>query len=396
MELRTVPIGCVRIPANRGRREFRDIAGLAESLKTKGFIHPITCRVGEEPGTYELIAGERRYRAAILASLAEIPIVVLDNVSDLDAKQLELEENIERANMSWQEQASLHHQIDALRRKKDASWTQKQTAELVSVSEATISRQIKIAEKLNKMPELVDKIIHLPMNAAIKVIEQHELTKADKAQQHSKFLDTTANLQLGNCLDLIESVPSNSVDLWICDPPTINVPQTLSLLRELSPSICRVLRPGSHWYCFVPLNHVEQYLNALAPLEVFLPILIWDSGRSSDNGTGYNYLSRGHGIIFGHKPPRGRKLKRAMHNVISSPAVPAKLRMHDDEKPHALIRTLLEQSTQDGNTVLDTFAGSGVTLKVARSLNCRSIGFEIDPGVWTRAQLKLNESLLGD
>jgi ParB family chromosome partitioning protein len=88
----------------RTRMDPESIAELAESIKSQGLIQPILVRPAES-GHYEIIAGERRWRAAQLAGLEEVPVVVRD-VPDRTALAMALIENIQRENLNPLEEAA--------------------------------------------------------------------------------------------------------------------------------------------------------------------------------------------------------------------------------------------------------------------------------------------------
>jgi site-specific DNA-methyltransferase (adenine-specific) len=75
-----------------------------------------------------------------------------------------------------------------------------------------------------------------------------------------------------------------------------------------------------------------------------------------------------------------------MLNVLEYPGVPNNLRTYPTEKPPGLLKTLIQQSSSTGDTVLDPFAGSASTLRAARGLGRKSIGFEINQDSWKIGQ----------
>ena len=80
------------------RKKFKEetIQGLAQSIRTQGIIQPLVVRVSRRfPGNFELVAGERRWRALQLTDISEIP-VILKEVSDQDLLEVALLENIQR------------------------------------------------------------------------------------------------------------------------------------------------------------------------------------------------------------------------------------------------------------------------------------------------------------
>lgn len=95
-----VGIDAIQIPAQQPRRYFdpEKLEQLAESIKAHGIIEPLLVRP-LEAGRYELVAGERRYRAAKNIGLAEVPITVRD-LTDSEALQLALIENLQREDLN--------------------------------------------------------------------------------------------------------------------------------------------------------------------------------------------------------------------------------------------------------------------------------------------------------
>ena len=109
---RTLPIDLIDRNPRNPRRDFRDadLDELAASLKSHGLVQPIVVRpvhgstvMGSE-GRFEIIAGERRWRAAQRAGLHDVPVTILD-VSDREALELAIVENVQRADLNPVEEA---------------------------------------------------------------------------------------------------------------------------------------------------------------------------------------------------------------------------------------------------------------------------------------------------
>ncbi len=418
MNFQMVPIKNIVVKPDRGRKAFLRIEELSSSLKKNGFINPlcVTPTAGRE-GFYDLVAGERRYRAAILAGFKEVPITFKDSLSETEQKVIELEENTCREQLTWQEEAEINRQIHELKQSVDPEWTQQKTADLVNLSRNHVSLQISMAKKLNEDPTLKEKVKNLPINVAVKVLEQQEqVARMDRLTKAGK-IEITTDLRLGSCLDLIKQLPAASVDCVVTDPPygleklealreggnnrmpghqlmsehhNQDLDKVLELLRALAPELVRVLKPGAHFYCFTAMQYLGDFIKALAPLEFQPPALIWVRNKTTTIAYGYNYMSRAETIIYGYNPPRTKRLTKNMSNILEHDDVPANLRVYPTEKPLSLLKDLIQQSTMSGDTVLDLFAGSASTLKAARALGRKSIGFEINPDSWKRAQLYLS------
>lgn len=96
-----IPIPSIVLPNQQPRRYFdsQKMAHLVQSIKEHGVLEPLLVRVTPQLDIYELVAGERRYRAAIAAGLTEVPVTVRE-LSDEDALQIALIENLQREDLN--------------------------------------------------------------------------------------------------------------------------------------------------------------------------------------------------------------------------------------------------------------------------------------------------------
>ena len=112
--LREVPIGSITPNSFQPRDHFDEeqIASLAASIRELGVLQPILVRpVGDEGDSFELIAGERRWRAARRAGLATIPVLVRIDTSDPSSLEQALVENLHRADLNALEEAAAYQQL---------------------------------------------------------------------------------------------------------------------------------------------------------------------------------------------------------------------------------------------------------------------------------------------
>ena len=93
----------------RQKFDEKSLKELAQSIREKGIIQPITVRTRDKG--YELIAGERRLRAAKLAGLAEVPAHVLEIEDDVEMMEMALIENIQRENLNVVEEAEAYARL---------------------------------------------------------------------------------------------------------------------------------------------------------------------------------------------------------------------------------------------------------------------------------------------
>jgi ParB family transcriptional regulator, chromosome partitioning protein len=113
------------------------IAELAESIKAQGILQPLLVRP-RAGGGYELIAGERRLRAATAAGLAEVPVTVHE-VDDRGAMELALVENLQREDLDPVEEAAAYRRLLT-----EFDYTQEQLSQRVGKDRATISNQLRL------------------------------------------------------------------------------------------------------------------------------------------------------------------------------------------------------------------------------------------------------------
>ena len=134
------------------RKDFNREAleSLADSIAAMGVLQPIVVRENMQyPGTYEIIAGERRWRAAKIAGLSEIPAVVLDS-DELKTAQVALIENLQRENLNAIEEAMAY---DALIEKFDL--TQDQIAKQVGKSRSAVANTLRLLDLPDVIAEMV-------------------------------------------------------------------------------------------------------------------------------------------------------------------------------------------------------------------------------------------------
>jgi ParB family transcriptional regulator, chromosome partitioning protein len=145
-----VNIESIRPNPYQPRKQFNKTAleELCESIKQYGVIQPINVRKISS-NTYELVAGERRLRAATMAGLNEIPAIIV-NVDDNNSAVMALIENLQREDLSYMEEAEGYNNLIM-----DHSFTQEELAQKIGKSQSTIANKI----RLLKLPPLVKKII---------------------------------------------------------------------------------------------------------------------------------------------------------------------------------------------------------------------------------------------
>lgn len=137
---RALPIAKIRPNPLQPRKDFReeDLADLTTSLRTSGLLQPVTVRHAPLGGGYELIAGERRFRAAQRLGWTEIPAIIRD-VDDKVLLSLAMVENLQRADLNPIEEAEGYEQLI-----KDFSLTQQDVADIVGKDRSTVANTLRL------------------------------------------------------------------------------------------------------------------------------------------------------------------------------------------------------------------------------------------------------------
>ncbi|MFZ2067011.1 MAG: ParB/RepB/Spo0J family partition protein [Xanthobacteraceae bacterium] len=167
---RRLPTEALRPNARNPRRIFSDteLDELASSLRERGIIQPIVARaLRGVADTYEIIAGERRWRAAQRAGLHEVPVVIVE-ATDGEALQLAIIENVQRTDLNPLEEAEGYRALI-----RDFSHSQDDVARMVGKSRSHVANML----RLQTLPDRVREHIHsgrLSAGAARALIGHHD------------------------------------------------------------------------------------------------------------------------------------------------------------------------------------------------------------------------------
>lgn len=177
------------------RREFdpEALSQLADSIATHGLIQPIVVRSAGTDGLYQIIAGERRWRASKMAGLTEIPVIVKE-LDDSKAAQVALIENIQREDLNPIEEAAGYRSL-----MDEYSMTQEEVAKQVGKSRSAVANSTRLLDLPDGVKELVktgqlsaghakvllsvhdeDEMVRLALNTVSKSLSVRETEKAIK------------------------------------------------------------------------------------------------------------------------------------------------------------------------------------------------------------------------
>lgn len=228
-----------------------------------------------------------------------------------------------------------------------------------------------------------------------------------------------------DCMDVFKTMPENFIDVVVCDPPYKTTAYGASGLggmfgntkefatgrggfdynsldiNDYLTQLYRVMKPSAHGYLMTNQKNLYNFLDAFNKLEhrdadkgfsVF-KVLVWDKQSKIVN----RYYMDQHEYIIFFRKGRAKKINEVgTPSILSVPKIrnPSStdfkwIKIHPTIKPVELMRTLIRNSTQKGDTVLDFTMGSGFTGIAALSLDRNFIGIQIDPKYYLEAKRRI-------
>jgi DNA modification methylase len=416
-----IPLDSIDI-GDRVRQDFGDIDELARSISELGLIQPLV--INREN---KLIAGQRRLKALRRLGATElthsITFVYNDELDPLRLKAMEVEENVRRKNLTWQEEVlakkrlleimqELHGEPSGGRPRKtdivgetSPGFGINKLAALLGESNAQTSRDIELAQMIETAPQLAKMDTK---EAARRMLQLATAVAVSKAQRiDSKpgdLISNDATLIIGDFnVESPNHIADSSVDFVICDPPYgedsegmgPQSPQLLSkafedsrdatieLYKSLAKESFRVLRQDSFaMFFFGPRLYGHIIMACLsAGLDVDMVPLIWVKNNVI-NSSPYLRYSRSYEPILVARKGQPRLMRPSQRDVLQFDSV--QLRSQEEkkfyhaQKPVALIEKLILDTTVEDEMIVDFTAGSGTTGVAALKNKRKCILFEID------------------
>lgn len=404
----------INVKDGRFRSEFGEIEELAESIEKYGLIHP---PVIDEDNN--IIAGERRVRACKYLELEEIEVRLMDDLTELERREIELEENIQRKQFSWQEEVRAKKEIDQIKREIHGSkvkghetdgWGVTDTAKELDQSVGTVSQDIKLANAMDEYPEIAEeKNKHRAMKK-LKKLEEEKTYQEMLELMEDKELSDRFELHNQDCIEWLKERESNSVDLIIMDPPwgidmdtasqtakksgieyVDDIDEILFIVDKAIEEAYRVLKDDAHLYCFFGIRHYQLFKDLIIEngFQVDEVPLVWTKGQAGAPAKYRTYPSSYETIFFCYKGKRD--LNSGDNNHFNYKRPKNDDRVHSAQKPISLIRNFIENSSEPGDVVVDPFMGSGSTVAAAVLSDRQGIGIEMNETCYVKASEFIKE-----
>jgi len=407
---------------NRKREEYGDIDELSHSIKVKGMITPMAVQTTPNNNKpYLLVAGGRRYKAAELIGLKQVPVRVYEGeLTELDFREIELFENIHRKDLEWKERVRQEREIHLLQIEKygekistspDAKGhTLKDTGQMLGMSGEHVRQSIIIANTMDKFPQLFEGIkTKADASKIVKAISEKvikdEIVK--RVEEHKKVNPNKNNLSdffiLESFFHGVERIPKGSINLVEIDPPyaidLLNAKKTKHRNRNINygdsyneidiesyPNfIKKTLK-----LCYEVMTDHSWLIMWFAPEPWFEYMYSWiiEAGFTTrricgiwkkhigQNNRPELYLSNSYEMFFYAK--KGTPVIAKPHgSIFDFPPIPPQRKVHPTERPIELTNEIYSTFAFPGANILIPFLGSGNGLISANQLNMNAIGFEL-------------------
>lgn len=434
MRLHSIAVSDIVISTNRQRREItpEKLLELAGSIEKNGLICPVVVRKDADDNIV-LIAGERRIRAMMYIwdifngavrcgeyafESGHVPCIWQGEMDPLDAFEMELEENVRRVDLTWQERATATKQLIDLRRAQ-AARDGSAIPTLESIHEeihGTTSNVVSTRDQIAVATHLGDPDVAKAGSAkeAFKILKRKEQTAKNAAlaiEVGRTLTQASHDLHHGECLEVLADFPPETFDVILTDPPYgIDADQFSDsggrvsgahfyddswstwnkLITVLSPELFRLAKPQAHSYIFCDIDNfviLKQHLQT-AGWRVFRTPLIWVNPTAMRTPWPEHGPQRKYQIcLFAVKGDR--PVNRIYSDVLTHTSDDNL--GHQAQKPVALYQDLLARSIRPGDSVLDPFGGTGPILSAAHELKCRATYIEQDAAAYGIAVKRLQE-----
>ncbi|MDJ0943396.1 MAG: ParB/RepB/Spo0J family partition protein [Kiloniellales bacterium] len=254
-----VPVEFLHPGRLQPRRYFNEesLAALAESIRENGLLQPILVRRDpEQPDTFEIVAGERRWRAAQIAQLHEVPIVIRE-LSDAETLQLALIENVQREDLSPLEEADGYRQLMA-----EFSYTQDALANVIGKSRSHIANTLRLLNLSEPVRELLTegKLSAGHARALLNAEAPEKLAR----KVVDKGLSVRETERLANQTKAKDSAPKKAARVAAeKDPNTVALERDLSALLGLKVSVTFHGSGGALTIHYNTLDQLDDVLHRL-------------------------------------------------------------------------------------------------------------------------------------
>lgn len=352
-----------------------DVDAIAESLKARGQYRPIVVNIGTHAShDYEILAGNHTYLAAKKLGWKTIQATTVD-VDDDQAAQIVLADN-RLADLGGYDDETLSALLSDVSSLDGLGWSQDDVDELAAALEPERDdSEVEDVEVPDDAPQRVKR-------GEIWVLGEHRLMCGDSTKPE----------------DMRKLLGGGEADLWLTDPPynvaivgktkkhlTIendswaNDDEFVEFLRKAFVTALDVLKPGCAFYVWFAQTQAENFLAAADKAGMTIrQTLIWAKSTFSLGRQDYQWKHEP--CLYGWKDGASHRwFSDRKQTTVLEFEKPARNAEHPTMKPVPLMAYEIRNSSRAGDTVLDSFGGSGSTLMACEQTGRKCVTMELDP-----------------
>jgi ParB/RepB/Spo0J family partition protein len=384
----------------RQRQEDLNVDDLIPSIRDRGLINPIVIKRDGE-----LVAGERRLTAVRSLGWTHISVQFVEDLDPIVLHLIELEENVKRKNLTWQEECLAVKRYHELQSSLDPEWTQESSAEALGVTQAYISQHIDIGTEIAAGNTRVAEAPKLSTARSITIRAAQRKRNSVIAEILDEPEDRSIPLINEDFIEWAKAYSGPKFNFLHCDfPYGVNADEHNQgsasnhggyadgfdvyerLIEALRASMDSVVAESAHIMFWFSMDYYEFTRLALSDMgwRVNPFPLIW---HKSDNTGILPDVKRGPRRIYetAFFGSRGDRFVVApISNVVAHPVTKT---IHMSEKPVAMLKNFFRMFVDSNSMVLDPTCGSGNSIKAAQQSGASfSLGIEKDEEFFTLAK----------
>ena len=422
-----IKIEDIKVESERLRKEFKDLDKLKASIEEYGLLQPLL--VDRE---MRLIAGERRLKAITELGWSEVEVTFTDEVEEWRKVAMELEENLQRSNLTWQEEVDAKLYIhtlyqkrfgESIQGKKDHGWSIDDTAELLGESHGSTSMDIQLAKAIKENPALSNKETKKQAMKALMMEKERNLLKAlaevDDLLSKNEGEEEEIKIICGDSREVLKGFGDETFSFCITDPPYgielqdfqsrvgmrkpkegVIFDDSIDVIDEvIKPTmteVYRVLKPFSHCYIFFAMGRYTQIRKVLEEIGFWVcsTPLFWIKNSGFNLRPWITYPVNYEPIFYCAKGYPPRYLNNHQTKSTFEYPIPTN-KKHPTEKSIEVIKWLMGNCSVEKEMGLDPFLGSGTFTSALKEMGRKGVGIELDEARASQAKIRLKETLGG-
>lgn len=351
-----------------------DVDAIAESLKARGQYRPIVVNIGTHAShDYEILAGNHTYLAAKKLGWKTIQATTVD-VDDDQAAQIVLADN-RLADLGGYDDETLSALLSDVSSLDGLGWSQDDVDELAAALEPERDdSEVEDVEVPDDAPQRVKR-------GEIWVLGEHRLMCGDstKPEDMRKLLGGGADLWLTDPPYNVAIVGKTKKHLTIENDSWANDDEFVEFLRKAFVTALDVLKPGCAFYVWFAQTQAENFLAAADKAGMTIrQTLIWAKSTFSLGRQDYQWKHEP--CLYGWKDGASHRwFSDRKQTTVLEFEKPARNAEHPTMKPVPLMAYEIRNSSRVGDTVLDSFGGSGSTLMACEQTGRKCVTMELDP-----------------